>query len=725
MARKQQQIKAELVETKDLGNGRMQATFRVGPYSPETIEELAKASERASEMLYGAASTVFNRYDPSFYNPISSYSSFTYPYSVTKIPKDRKEQIRFAIEVSQTDPVVGTVIDLLTDLASSGFDIETDDEKVLEFFKEYNEITGMDARVKEILYDYFRICDVFVYRDTTPEGYDAYTVLNPLAVEVSGSLFVGQEEYLLDISSVWNELSQLDPQVKESFLKTLPSPIRRKIRSGESKIPLPKERVSRISRKKMPYERYATPWLMRVYEPIMFKRRLRQMDLSTAEGLINQLVTVTIGSDEHPATDRDLQNLAKLFTTPKSSWVLFWNHTLKVEFHSPKGIETLNKDKYEQVNEDILMGLGIPRVVIDGEGGNYSTAFVSVMSLLERLKYARRDVTNWLENEYRRVAKENGLKSAPRVRFNDTILRVENFVRQVLIPLYERGLISRETILDQVGFDIRTEIQRKEKEQEFEDLFVPPTLPYSRNPGRPPGSKDKEPRNAPDTVETPDGGPSGAPADPKQAAKAQLTEEEIEQIVRSYEQKLSFVYDDLLTETLNIVNAELDTPVKQEQIALAYEAFLMTAFDETWPLMMYVYNKAYTDYAQVSDEYFNNGLDKLQRWHRSHLQGFVSDLQNQVSEFVHGRSEKATIDEIFDSERYRVKFFAENSIIEARRHGELAGLQAAKVSQVRWRAVLDERTCAYCLNLHGKIFSVNAVPHRPHANCRCGLEPVE
>lgn len=44
--------------------------------------------------------------------------------------------------------------------------------------------------------------------------------------------------------------------------------------------------------------------------------------------------------------------------------------------------------------------------------------------------------------------------------------------------------------------------------------------------------------------------------------------------------------------------------------------------------------------------------------------------------------------------------------------------------RVRWFTQEDERRCPECAARHGKIYSINKVPPKPHRNCRCYIEPV-
>ena len=48
----------------------------------------------------------------------------------------------------------------------------------------------------------------------------------------------------------------------------------------------------------------------------------------------------------------------------------------------------------------------------------------------------------------------------------------------------------------------------------------------------------------------------------------------------------------------------------------------------------------------------------------------------------------------------------------------------AGVERVVWITEDDERTCKYCIELHGREFPINEVPPKPHYGCRCWLRPV-
>lgn len=55
----------------------------------------------------------------------------------------------------------------------------------------------------------------------------------------------------------------------------------------------------------------------------------------------------------------------------------------------------------------------------------------------------------------------------------------------------------------------------------------------------------------------------------------------------------------------------------------------------------------------------------------------------------------------------------------------LKAYRDAGVKRVKWHTVLDGRECETCKERDGKIYPINAVPHKTHKKCRCWLEAVK
>jgi hypothetical protein len=199
----------------------------------------------------------------------------------------------------------------------------------------------------------------------------AYTVLNPLLVEIEGSLLFNKSKTVLQPSNELKQLfqkeqSELTDDEKE-MLKLLPNEFKKQIEEGGG-ITLDSLYVGEVDYRKQPYERYPRPRGIKAFTSLEYKRALREADLSTLDGISNYILKITIGNDEYPVIDQtQLETVAQLFNTPSKSFDVVWNHTLKIEkIVSPEIEAILGKAKYEQVNMDITGALGMSRSFFDG-----------------------------------------------------------------------------------------------------------------------------------------------------------------------------------------------------------------------------------------------------------------------------------------------------------------------------------------------------------------------
>lgn len=54
----------------------------------------------------------------------------------------------------------------------------------------------------------------------------------------------------------------------------------------------------------------------------------------------------------------------------------------------------------------------------------------------------------------------------------------------------------------------------------------------------------------------------------------------------------------------------------------------------------------------------------------------------------------------------------------------IKALRDAGIDKARWYTRDDEKVCEVCGKRHGRIYSINRLPARPHWGCRCWWEPV-
>ncbi len=421
--------------------------------------------------------------------------------------EDPKELFKKAIRYYYTDPLLGSVVNLLASLACKGFENDIDDSNIKQFY----DVWAFDVKFKEVLewvfLDFFKVGHVTTYKvlakyeprvsylspipgqkiktnktqgiaedaakkNIWSKGHlpVAYTVLNPELVNIEGNLLFDKTTVKLTPPPELRELLQKSPseltQEEKDLIKALPSDLKAAAEKG-GEFQLDSRLVGSITYRKQPYERYAKPRSTRIFDSLEYKKALKQADLSTLDGISNYILKITIGNDEYPVvTQEELEAVSQLFNTPSKSFDVVWNHTLKIEkIVSPEIGDILGQDKYKQVNEDLTAGLAISRSMIDGVG-NTSNSEVSLLikGVMEEINYARRQITRWIYREYQQIAEAMGFDRFPKIRWDEGILKDTILYMNTLAQLVDRRMLSYRTALEELGYDFPNEKSQMEDE---------------------------------------------------------------------------------------------------------------------------------------------------------------------------------------------------------------------------------------------------------------------
>ena len=490
--------------------------------------------------------------------------------------EDPRTLFQRAMKYYYENDVYGAHIDVLTNFAAKGFENDIDDNKIKEFFDTWCFDVNFKQVIDWVFFDFFRVGMVRTYKiigkyepgisflspvpgqkvergiiqeiveranriqkkreekaakglkgkkataakkKVWSKGYlpIAYTILNPLLVTIEGSLLFDNTTITLEPSAELRKMltrpaGELTDEEK-IIIKSLPSEFKAQVAAGNIK--LDPQYVGDIDYRKMPYERYPKPRGVKAFDSLEYKKSLREADLSTLDGISNYILKITIGSDDYPVTDQaQLATVATLFDTPSKAFDVVWNHTLQVErIVSPEIEAILGQDKYKQVNEDITGGVAMSRALIDG-GTNVSPAEAGLLArtLIEEINYARRQVTNWIYDEYRQIGNAMGFKQFPRVRWDNTVLRDMILYMSTISQLVDRRMLSYRTALEQLGFDFDNEFSNMT--DELPDVMKG-VLGIVGSPFQKPAVGTQPVQKAPKG--TPSGGrPAGKPAKTKQ-----------------------------------------------------------------------------------------------------------------------------------------------------------------------------------------------------------------
>lgn len=421
--------------------------------------------------------------------------------------EDPKTSFKRAIQYYYTEPIVGSSVNVLASLARKGFENDIDDENIKQFYDVWLFDVNFEEILEWIFLDFFKVGHVTTYKvlakyeprvsylspvpgqklKTTKKTASiemaakksiwskghlpvAYTVLNPLLVNITGNLLFDNVSTKItpppELTALIKKPSGEQTEEEKELLKALPSDLKTAAEKG-GEYQLDSRLVGHITYRKQPYERYAKPKSTKVFDSIEYKKALRNADLSTLDGISNYILKITIGNDEYPVVSQEeLEAVAQLFNTPSKSFDVVWNHTLQIEkIVSPEIDKILGKGKYEQVDDDLTTGLAMSRALIDG-GGGLNSAEVDLLTkgLMEEINYARRQVTRWIYREYQQIAEAMGFERFPKIRWDDGILLDTILYLNSLAQCVDRRMLSYRTSIEALGFDYPTELHNMQEE---------------------------------------------------------------------------------------------------------------------------------------------------------------------------------------------------------------------------------------------------------------------
>lgn len=285
---------------------------------------------------------------------------------------------------------------------------------------------------------------------------------------------------------LYNQLATLFPELVTA------------IENGEDKVLIDDELI--VRGKVLKDSPYPIPYMARAIEAMQHKRNLRKADYSIASRVINAILHVKIGSDEYPLTEDqedlviDLQSKLKYNKTLSNDdlervFALFTNHVVELNWVFPDITALLDDAKFDSVNEDILIALGFPRILITGETQRSFSSDPNIATLAptEAMRRVRDDLMALVDKVYMELANLNSsISTVPEVSFAPiSLLSLSNFYEGIK-ELYSTGNLSRRSYAESFGFVFGEELERMELEEEERERrglpeFKP--VPHSNTPG--------------------------------------------------------------------------------------------------------------------------------------------------------------------------------------------------------------------------------------------------
>lgn len=269
------------------------------------------------------------------------------------------------------------------------------------------------------------------------------------------------------------------------------------------------------------YERFPTVRLKSIFKLLDLKQQLVNADRAMLIGAANYILVVRKGSDDIPAKPEEMKNLQENFKFIAKMPVIISDHRLEVEIVAPKTDFTLQSDRYDLIDQRILMRL-LGTLSLGSKGQRNETNVTLSRAVARNMENRRHMMRRDIEEHIARAVYEHPRNigvfdegEEPNLVFvpRNVALDIDAAFIQAMMGLRQSQEISRETILEYFGLDQGTEAQRRQMEDEFyDDVFqtiVPHGSPDAQpNGGRPVGGGDSPDNPAKATNRTPSGNAS-------------------------------------------------------------------------------------------------------------------------------------------------------------------------------------------------------------------------
>lgn len=460
------------------------------PYSPD-YKSIPNQNYAPTTSVHGAFGGGFNRFassnsgivygQPQFFSPVHTPINW-------QIPSKRLEQYQWARFFYENEPKVAASIDFYSYFPMNDFENECKDRKVKKYFDKMKKRIDLSKWLRLISHEVHLLGDCFPFIEISCEtcGGSGRTgdelcehedgtvrrivVLNPDYVEVYTSPMNPEPVIALKPDE---ELINMVQRRTPGYERLTPE-IRSLVAAGKP-IRLDNRNVHHIKYGEGGYTRYGIGMVRRLFPILSYKTKLMVAQWIVAERLIVPIKIVKVGSDERPAGPADIaavqEQLAQTANDPNLTIVT--HHAFELDWYGAAGKVLTLSNEFELINQEILDGMMINNALLNGEGPNFSNAAVGIEAMIERLQTFRREVANWVEQKiYLPEAKRQGFIDEnseseeeeyiyPKIKWNSMHLRDQQQFRTFVLQLYEKGLLSAQTVLESFDFDPDQEIERK------------------------------------------------------------------------------------------------------------------------------------------------------------------------------------------------------------------------------------------------------------------------
>lgn len=407
-----------------------------------------------------------------------------------------------ALYYKNADPYVGAAISnvyvpfsVAKDYQLVGVSEETK-EKYLAHYKRI----GFNRLLSSIFDQYYTFQNVFVY--LMPDG--TMFTLPPQRCRISEVQFNGEPVVEFDRQGMFDEdILHKTGKAREKYIKAVAARMkgvppeilpRMEDKSFERWVQLNPDNIFAAQAPKPDWQRYAVPTIAQCLPALGRKALINDYVNAQLRFGIKGFLHVQVGDKDKDAgvikpDRRHLESAAQAFNQGlRGGQQVVTPWYCKAQFITVDTSTLFDKDKYAEVNREILSAYGISGVISMGqqEAGSYGQAKLSLDTAALRIEWAQSTIEQMMRKVNERLAKRLSrvsIKDIPDFQFPHVDLTRDGSFAEAVYKLWMQGMVSDRTLLDTYELDIAQESERRtvEKRDGTEELFSPRQNAYTSN----------------------------------------------------------------------------------------------------------------------------------------------------------------------------------------------------------------------------------------------------
>ena len=471
------------------------------------FEIASKAMNKSEKIIRTKASNIFRNAD-GFGNGVRDGFSRN-DYNVFRpeeaAPTHPKEIIKACRKAYRKIGLINNIVNLMSDFTTQGISLAHPNRRIAKFMNEWwdkvngREVSGKFA--KNIFRDGLSVVQRTTAKlrakdvDNLQKGFATagdvepdpilklekneipwkYTFLNPLTLTPVGddlAIFSGDNiKYKMEIpKDLMARIKNPQNEDDRAIVSNMPIGVVESVKKGSKSIPLDPKKVFSFHYKKDDWELWADPMLCSVLDDLTLLNKMKLADSAALDGAISHIRIWKLGSLEHKIlpTAAAYEKLSNVLLNNMGGGTidLIWTPDISLEETGTNIHKFLGESKYGPTLNAIYAGLGIPPTLTGGtNAAGFTNNYISIQTLLERLNYVRMALVEFWNKEIKIVQRAMGFRFPAQVKFDQMTLTDKNAEKNILIQLYDRNVITLETLQELIEASPEIERVRSRREQ--------------------------------------------------------------------------------------------------------------------------------------------------------------------------------------------------------------------------------------------------------------------